>query len=190
MSHKKRHKVQNKSTVLLEMFVVKIFSWGRRTTKIIHTTIYVRYTLCVFNYRGLPPTTKIFQHEILDKNISCEIFPNYGMKNKCRCSLSKLENLLELIFANRTQGETACETLLLLAFILAAVTTTCKTLLILSNRIMAYFSFREICDQCLDKGGGRRRGADLWEATARAQRNWSVLTKLGLVAKVISKMNF
>ena len=50
------------------MFVVKIFSWGRRTTKIKRTktkrtNICVQYTRHVFNYRGLPHTMKISLHE-------------------------------------------------------------------------------------------------------------------------------
>ena len=42
------------------MFVVKIFSWGRQTTKIKQTNICVQYTLHVFSYCGFPQTMKIF----------------------------------------------------------------------------------------------------------------------------------
>ena len=65
-------------TVIWKQFVVKILSWGRRTTKIKRMNICVQYTLRVFNYCGLPRTTKNILTRI-HENISHEIFPNYGM---------------------------------------------------------------------------------------------------------------
>ena len=55
----------NNDTVIREMFVVKIFSWGRRTTKIKRTNICAQYTLCVFNYCKLPQPQKYFNTKIL-----------------------------------------------------------------------------------------------------------------------------
>ena len=76
-------------TVLWEMFVVKIFSWGRRTTKIRRTNICVQYTLHVFNYRGLPRTTKIFKHEnFMHENSSHKISPNCGVYIRYTSSVS------------------------------------------------------------------------------------------------------
>ena len=48
------------TTAIWETFVVKIYSWGRRTMKIKRTNIRLRQTFCAFNFRGLPWLTEIF----------------------------------------------------------------------------------------------------------------------------------
>ena len=73
-------KWNKEGTVVWEMFVVKIFSWGRRTMEIKRTNIFLQDTLRVLNYRGFARTMKISLHENLaHENISHETFPNYGM---------------------------------------------------------------------------------------------------------------
>ena len=66
--------------VIWEMFVVEIFLWGRQTTKIKHTNIYVQQTFRVFNFVGFHNpqkclTQKLYTHM---KNLT-QKFPNYSI---------------------------------------------------------------------------------------------------------------
>ena len=65
-----RYGLQKGTTIIWKMFIVRIFSWGRQTTKIKWISICVQRIFCAFNFRGLHNqrkhlNTKNFTHKRL-----------------------------------------------------------------------------------------------------------------------------
>ena len=68
-------------TVLGEMFVVKIFSWGGEAQKLNAQIFLYSIHLLSLIIMGCHEPQKYFNTKILHKNIPHEIFPNYGTCN-------------------------------------------------------------------------------------------------------------
>ena len=62
------------------MFIVKICSWGRQTTKL-NTNIYLQRTFHVFNFLWVAMTDKnILAPKFCTQKIDTKIYLNYGIQ--------------------------------------------------------------------------------------------------------------
>ena len=81
-----------KLTATWEISAAQIFPWGRPTTEIKYTNIYLQRSFRAFNFRGLPRSTKNFYMKILHMQKIRQKFPKlhqfFGHKGKSKVSTS------------------------------------------------------------------------------------------------------